>query len=78
VSLFDFFEWLGNTPWSIALHESRYAFLVVLAAHVLTLTVFVGTAIMIDLRLLGAAMTRIPVSEVISRLVPWSVAGWPS
>jgi len=75
VSLFDFFEWLGNTPWSIALHESRYAFLVVLAVHVLTLTVFVGTALMIDLRLLGAAMTRIPVSEVISRLVPWSVGG---
>lgn len=75
MSLFDFFEWLGNTPWSIALHESRYAFLVVLAVHVLTLTVFVGTALMIDLRLLGAAMTRIPVSEVISRLVPWSVGG---
>jgi hypothetical protein len=75
VSLFDFFEWLGNTPWSVALHESRYAFLVVLAVHVLTLTVFVGTAIMIDLRLLGAAMTRVPVSEVISRLVPWSGAG---
>jgi hypothetical protein len=75
VSLFDFFEWLGNTPWSIALHESRYAFLVVLTVHVLTLTVFVGTAIMIDLRLLGSAMTRVPVSEVISRLFPWSGAG---
>jgi hypothetical protein len=75
VSLFDFFEWLGNTPWSVALHESRYAFLVVLTVHVLTLTVFVGTAIMIDLRLLGAAMTRVPVSEVISRLLPWSRTG---
>jgi len=75
VSLFDFFEWLGSTPWSVALHESRYAFLVVLTVHVLTLTVFVGTAIMIDLRLLGAAMTRVPVSEVISRLLPWSRAG---
>ncbi len=75
MSLFDVFEWLGNTPWSIALHESRYAFLVVLTVHVLTLTVFVGTAVMIDLRLLGAAMTRVPVSEVISRLLPWSVTG---
>lgn len=75
MSLFDFFEWLGNTPWSIALHESRYAFLVVLAVHVLTLTVFVGTALMIDLRILGAALTRVPVSEVMSRLTPWSGAG---
>lgn len=75
MSLVDFFEWLGNTPWSIALHESRYAFLVVLTVHVLTLTVFVGTAVIIDLRLLGVMLTRVPVSEVVSRLLPWSAAG---
>jgi hypothetical protein len=75
VSLFELFEWLGNTPWSIALHESRYAFLVVLTIHVLTLSVFVGTALMIDLRLLGVTMMRVPASQVIERLVPWSAAG---
>jgi hypothetical protein len=75
VSLFRVFEWLGNTPWSIALHESRYVFLIVLTVHVLTLSVFVGTAVMIDLRLLGAAMTRVPVSQVMTRLLPWSGAG---
>ena len=75
MSLFQLFEWLGNTPWSIAFHESRYAFLVVLTIHVLTLAVFVGTAIMIDLRLLGMVMTRVPMSQVLERLVPWSGAG---
>lgn len=75
MSLFELFEWLGNTPWSIALHESRYAFLVVLTIHVLTLSVFVGTALMIDLRLLGVAMIRVPASQVIERLVPWSAVG---
>lgn len=75
VSLFELCEWLGNTPWSIALHESRYAFLVVLTIHVLTLSVFVGTALMIDLRLLGVTMMRVPASQVIARLVPWSAAG---
>jgi len=75
VSLFELFEWLGNTPWSIALHESRYAFLVVLTIHVLTLSVFVGTALMIDLRLLGVTMMRVPASQVIARLVPWNAAG---
>ncbi|OFW00460.1 MAG: hypothetical protein A3I61_04990 [Acidobacteria bacterium RIFCSPLOWO2_02_FULL_68_18] len=69
-------EWLGNTPWSVALHESRYVFLVVLTVHVLTLTVLVGTAVMIDLRLLGVVMTRVPVSEVMSRLLPWSGVGF--
>jgi hypothetical protein len=70
------FEWLGNTPGSIALHESRYVFLLVLMVHVLTLSVFVGTALMIDLRLLGMTMTRVPVSQVVARLLPWTGAGF--
>ena len=76
VDLFRFFEWLGNTSWSVALHESRYVFLLVLMIHVLTLSVFVGTAAMIDLRLLGKTMTRVPVSQVVTRLLPWSEAGF--
>jgi uncharacterized protein DUF6644 len=76
VDLFRFFEWLGTTSWSIALHESRYVFLLVLMIHVLTLSVFVGTAVMIDLRLLGRTMTRVPVSQVVTRLLPWSQAGF--
>jgi hypothetical protein len=76
VDLSRFFEWLGNTSWSIALHESRYVFLLVLMIHVLTLSVFVGTAAMIDLRLLGKTMTRVPVSQVVTRLLRWSEAGF--
>jgi uncharacterized protein DUF6644 len=76
VDFFRFFEWLGNTSWSIALHESRYVFLLVLMIHVLTLSVFVGTAAMIDLRLLGKTMTRVPVSQVVTRLLPWTEAGF--
>jgi hypothetical protein len=75
MSLFRFCEWLAGTPWSIALHESHYAYLGLLAIHVLTLTVFVGTIAMIDLRLLGLTMVRVPVSDVMTRLLPWSAAG---
>jgi len=63
VSLLRFFEWLGTTSWSVAFHESRYVFLLVLMIHVLTLSVFVGTALMIDLRLLGLA-NRVPLPEL--------------
>jgi hypothetical protein len=76
MSLLRFCEWLASTPGSIALHESRYMFLIVLTVHVLTLTVFVGTAVMVDLRLLGVTMSRVPVSEVMGRLLPWSGAGF--
>jgi hypothetical protein len=51
-------------------------YLIVLTVHVLTLTVFVGTALMLDLRLLGVTMMRVPASEVIARLLPWTTAGF--
>jgi hypothetical protein len=76
VSLLRVVEWLGNTSWSIELHESRYVFLLVLMIHVLTISVFVGTAVMIDLRLMGKTMTRVPVSQVVARLLPWSELGF--
>jgi hypothetical protein len=76
MSLLGFCEWLASTPGSIALHESRYMFLIVLTVHVLTLAVFVGTAVMIDLRMLGRTLVRVPVSEVIARLLPWTVGGF--
>ena len=76
MSLLRFCEWLATTPGSIALHESRYMFLIVLAVHVLTLCVFVGTAVMLDLRMLGLTLQRVPASEVIARLLPWTAAGF--
>ncbi len=76
MSVLHFCEWLASTSGSIALHESRYVFLFVLTVHVLTLTVFVGTAVMIDLRLLGVTLSHVPVSEVVSRLLPWTAAGF--
>ncbi len=43
----------------------------------MTLLVFAGlAAAVIDLRLLGFAMKRVPVSEVVGGLVPWAVGGF--
>jgi hypothetical protein len=76
VSLLRFVEWLAETSWSIALHESLYVYPLVESTHVLTLTLFVGLTVMLDLRLLGLTMRRVPVSEVTARLVPWAKLGF--
>lgn len=76
MSLLTFCEWLANTPGSIALHESLYAYSVVESIHVLTLTLFLGLVVMLDLRLLGIAMRRTPMSEVADRLFPWTLGGF--
>jgi hypothetical protein len=76
MSLLRFCEWLAATPGSIAFHESRYLYLIVLSVHVLTLCLFVGTAVIVDLRLLGLTMPNVRVSEVVTRLMPWNTAGF--
>jgi len=68
-SLRAFLEWLAATPWSIALLESRYVWPLVESTHVLTLALFVGTAAMNDLRLLGITLMRAPASDVTGRLL---------
>jgi hypothetical protein len=76
VSILTFLQWVADTPWSTALRESLYMWPLVESTHVLTLGLFVGTAMMLDLRLLGLAMRRVPVSEVTGRLLPWTRAGF--
>jgi hypothetical protein len=71
-----FCEWLASTRGSIALHESLYMYPLVESVHVLTLCLFVGTAAMLDLRLLGWTMKDVPLSEAYARLLPWMRAGF--
>ena len=76
MSLLGFCQWLGSTEGSIALHESIWAYPIVESLHVLTLCVFLGLTVMLDLRLLGVSMVRAPASEVAGRLLPWTIAGF--
>ena len=54
-------EWLANTEWSIALHESQYGYAVVESIHVWALCLFVGFAVVLDLRLVGLIFRGVPV-----------------
>jgi hypothetical protein len=76
MSLLPFCQWLADTPGSIALHESLYMYPLVESAHVLTLCLFLGMAIMFDLRLLGVALRRVPITEMKRRLGPWMTIGF--
>lgn len=74
--MLEFCQWLANTSGSIALHESLWGYPIVESVHVLTLCLFLGLAVMVDLRLVGATMVRTPASEVMRRLLPWEIAGF--
>src|SRR3954471_12432621 len=76
MSLLSFSQWLAETRGSIALHESLYMYPLVESIHVLTLCLFVGISVLLDLRLLGLTMRSIRVSEITDRLLPWMQAGF--
>ena len=76
MTLLPFCEWLAGTSGSTALRESLLAYPLLESTHVLTLCVFLGTAVMVDLRLLGLTLVRVPMSEIKRRLGPWMVAGF--
>jgi hypothetical protein len=76
MSLLPFCQWLAETRGSIALHESLYMYPLLESSHVLTLCLFVGMSVLLDLRLLGITMRRIPVNEITDRLLPWMIGGF--
>ena len=53
-----------------------YPYPVVESVHVWALCVFLGMAIVLDLRLVGVIMRDVPVSQVARRLLPWTVGGF--
>lgn len=68
--------WINDTAWSVALRESLFVWPIVEATHVITIMLFFGTIVMVDLRLLGAAFTTVRMSEMTARILPWTVAGF--
>jgi hypothetical protein len=72
----SFLEWVDGTKWSVMLLESYYMWPLLESTHVLTLALFVGTAFMMDLRLVGLAFRRVPVSAFTGRLLPWTRIGF--
>jgi len=61
-------QFFAVQDWSIALHESIYAYAWIETVHVLTLTLFLGMLVIIDLRMLGWAFGGFPATVLARRL----------
>ena len=68
--------WLSETKWSIALVESLYMYPWIESAHVLSICFFIGILLFVDLRLMGVAFTKLPISEMNKKVLPWSLFGF--
>jgi hypothetical protein len=65
----NFLEWLGNTAWSIGLLESFWVWPLLESTHTLSIAWFVGTAAMMDLRLMGVRFGRVRASDFTGRML---------
>ena len=76
MSLRWFADWIDTHSWSTALHESLYMYPLIETTHVLSLTLFVGTLAIVDLRLLGLAYRSTPISTITRNVLPWTLVGF--
>lgn len=58
------------------IRESGYTYPVIMATHLTCIAVFGGLILMTDLRLLGLALTDVPVSSVVNGLRNWKRLGF--
>src|SRR4030095_8329816 len=68
VWLLHFAQWIGATWFSVALHESFYAYAWVESVHVITTMFSLGMLLNFDLRMLGLWLTNVPASTLAQRL----------
>src|SRR5215831_8778877 len=76
MSLDHFLHWLNDTAFSATMRESVWAEPLVESVHVLTLTLFLGFVLLLDLRLLDLALRRKRVSEMFAQFNPWLFLGF--
>jgi hypothetical protein len=65
-----------DIPFFTAIRESGLPYPIILSTHLTCIAVFGGLILMTDLRLLGLALTNVPVSEVVLRTRPWKRVGF--
>ena len=74
--LLPFFEWCEQLWLGQFIIGSNWLFPVIESVHLLGLSVLGGAILVVDMRLLGLALTRVPVTDIATRLLPWTKAGF--
>lgn len=82
----SFFHWLswelgkGKAPdsesWSQLVHESFNYWNILEGTHLMTVGLFFGTILVVDLRMLGLMFKKTPLSEISDRTLPLTVVGF--
>ena len=74
-NLLPWIQWLEDQPWTTSWRESAWGYPAIETSHVVSIIMFAGFVVMMDLRLVGAAFKETPFSYIQSRLFPLQMVG---
>ncbi|MBV9771672.1 MAG: hypothetical protein JOZ32_19025 [Bryobacterales bacterium] len=69
-------QWLDSTQLNAAMRMSNWFFPTFDTIHTLAIVLVAGTIMLVDLRLLGLSLRSVPIAELVSRIVPWTLWGF--
>ena len=67
----SFCDWLANTPLSLTIQTVMWIIPAVQTIHILCVAIVMSCMAMMDLRLIGVAGRKHPISRMVGRFVPW-------
>jgi hypothetical protein len=76
MSMVSLLEWIESTDLSTAIREGALYYPIIGGVHLLGIALFGGMLLATDLRLLGWAMQRRPVSDIVLQLRWWKWTGF--
>jgi hypothetical protein len=68
--------WLENTPWGVTIRASSWMYPVALWVHFIGLSMWLGSSLTVDLRLMGVGARRQTAAELSNGLFPWNWIGF--
>ena len=74
--ILDLAQSIQSSSIGVALSESPYAFPLIEAIHLIGLSVSVGLLFLIDLRLVGVFLKKVPVTDLLRQLRPIVLGGF--
>jgi len=69
--IYPFFGWAEQSWLGHAIRESKWVFAITEVLHLFGLTVLIGTALILAMRLLGWALQTKPARDLACELTPW-------
>jgi hypothetical protein len=76
MTIVSILEWIESTNLSTAIREGGLPYPIIGGFHLLGIALFGGMVLVTDLRLLGWAMPRRLVSDIVRQFRPWKQAGF--